>query len=116
MFYFLNCSLPGATSQGHCCLQAGTGTISQGAVIFVLMNNKVCACTLKKITFANYVFLSFSMPPRTKGIHCSGPRNEVLETVYDPPVSGGWILGSCCLERVSGGRSAPGTCTFGIQR
>lgn len=91
------------------------GTVSQGAIIFVLTNNKVCACTLTEITFTRYVFLSFSVPARTKGICCSDSRNEVLQTVYDPAASGGWILGSRCLERVADSRCTSGMCTFGIQ-
>lgn len=49
-------------------------------------------------------------------VYIAGPWYEVLEMEYNPALSHGWILGSCCLKGVSGSRSVPGMYTFGIQR
>lgn len=46
------------------------GNQEPGTIIFVPVNNKVCACALAKITFTKYVFTSFSMPSRIKEKSC----------------------------------------------
>lgn len=97
-------------------MQAGERTISQGVTVFMPRSNKVYTCAHTRLTFMKYVLLSFSMPPWTESIHCGGPKNEGLESVYDLAVSDGWILGSCCLKGMSGSRSALRMPIFGIQK